>query len=472
MEAFRPTPRLRFSGDAAALAGLRHAALREFDVMRRENVLDLPVYSRSVRFPDGERIVCRRVGRQDSITIEAPQPRHRTLPAPREGSRPTAPNGHFYAIPECLARYEGRTSLANAIPDGTLAGWTVGLGNAVTVCDRGEVGLPEADGLPEAGIDREVGVFVLPGGVGSGLLFGRSHIPDDTPFSVSCLIRLRQELPYDYTYDAKEVPNPFRTYFLRSDDGQTFTWDCPGSIAPILGFCSPHLHPDWSETVTYPWSPWNADYAHNTELLAGAKRMTEPTCPDAPDLAGEAYRDACGQDYPFPYGFILGLQAAGLFLYNGNRLLGARLAHFESQLGYRPALSDPLDLNVWHHAVMTHAEDGTVRLYLARQDRSAAWVYTGTQPLCAMDEACQYTFSGVNAWTLHNGRTGADIGAYRMNPTMDVALPRFFHYALSASQAYLLQLEALDGLFVADDHEAAQGAAHGLSPITIERETA
>ena len=31
-----------------------------------------------------------------------------------------------------------------------------------------------------------------------------------------------------------------------------------------------------------------------------------------------------------------------------------------------------------------------------------------------MDTACQYTFSGVNAWTLHNGRTGADIGAYRM----------------------------------------------------------
>ena len=66
--------------------------------------------------------------------------------------------------------------------------------------------------------------------------------------------------------------------------------------------------------------------------------------------------------------------------------------------------------------------------------------------------------------------TGAAIGAYRMNPVMDVCLPRFFHYALSPAQAYLLQLEALTGLFVADDHEASQAAALGLTAITIPKE--
>ena len=75
---------------------------------------------------------------------------------------------------------------------------------------------------------------------------------------------------------------------------------------------------------------------------------------------------------------------------------------------------------------------------------------------------------GINAWTLQNGLTGAEIGAYRMTPVMDVALPRFFHYALSTDQAYLLQLEALAGVFVADDHEVAQATALGLTPITIE----
>ena len=229
-------------------------------------------------------------------------------------------------------------------------------------------------------------------------------------------MRLRQILDYDYTYDAKNLLNPLRTYLLQSADGKNFTWDCPGSMAPILGFCSPHPHPDWSETITYPWAPFDADYHSRVELLAGVRKMEAIPCADAPQLAGDAYRDALGRDYPYPYGFIMGLQAAGLFLYGGNRLLGARLAHFESQFGYTPVLTDALDLDVWYHVVFTHAADGTACIYLARQDRNDAAVYCGTQPLCAMDAACQYTASGVNAWTLHNGRTGADIGALSHEP--------------------------------------------------------
>jgi hypothetical protein len=472
MEAFRPTTRVRYDGDAGELSALRQTALRELDVMRRENVLDLPIYARTVVLPTGERIVCRRTGLLDSIDIQAAPASRREIWDRTGRSRTEAPEGTFYAIPDCLARYEGVTSLTNAIPDGALAGWSVGLGNAVTVRRPEEADLPEAQGLPEAGLDREVGVFCLPGGAASGLLFGRTHIPDDAPFSVSCLVRLNDTLEYDYTYDDRDVLNPFRTYFLQSANGQTFTWDCPGDIAPVLGFCSPHLHPDWSATVTYPWTPWNADFSRNTEKLSGAKRLEAPPCPDAPTLAGDGYRDALGNDYPYPYGFILGLQAAGLFVYGGNRLLGARISNFETQTGYTPVLTDALGLGLWYHVVLTHADGGTMQIYLARQDSSQAWTYAGSQPLCAMDSACAYTMSGVNAWTLHNGTTGAAIGAYRMNPVMDVALPRFFHYALSASQACLLQQEALDGLFVADDHEVAQAAAQGLTPITIERETA
>lgn len=471
-EDFRPTVRVRLpgeGGDAEGLAGLRGAALRELDVLRRENVFDLPVYARSLRLDSGETIVCRQVGQQDMVEIHAPRSRER-LPMGRPAS-PLLPerDGYFYAIPDCLARYEGLSSLVNAIPDGLLAGWSLGLGNDVTVLPAGRAGLPEPMGLDAAGIARELGVFVLPGGSASGLLFGREHIPDGAPFSVSCLVRLREPLDYDYTYDARDVLNPFRAYLLQSTDGRDFTWDCPGSLAPLLGFCSPHLHPDWVETVTYPWSPWNDDFSSNTELLTGAKRV-ETACPGAPLLAGDGYLDAAGQAYPHPYGFVLGLQAAGLFLSNGNRLLGARLSHFESQFGYAPALSDPLEYGLWHHVVMTHAADGTVRLYVAREDRAEADAYTGTQPLCAMDAACAYQASGVNAWTLRNGRTGQAIGAYRMNPVLDVALPRFFHYALSPTQAYLLQLEALAGLFVADDHETAQAVGAGLTPVTIEKE--
>jgi len=469
IEEFRPTVRLRFFGDPTRFAPLRREALRELDTLRRENAFDLPVYTRSVRLDSGERIICRRVGEQDVVEIHAPTfQERRQLGIFRKPPRPRR-DGTFYAIPGCLARYPGLSDCNNAIEDGPLANWQLGLGADVTRLPGVAAGLPEPLGLPEAGIAREVGVFVLPGGSASGILYSRGHIPDSAPFSVSCLVRLREYLEYDYSYDARQVLNPIRPYWLQSADGGEFTWDCPGSISPVIGFCSPHLHPDWVASVTYPWLPWKENYLQKTEQLLGAKRAGA-ACPDAPLLAGSAYCDAAGNAYPFPSGFVMGLQAAGLFLYNGNRLLGARLSHFEKQFGYRPALTEPLELGVWHHVVMTHEVDGTVQVYVARQDRADADVYNGVQPLCAMDAACQYQASGLNAWTLRNGLTKEAIGAYCMNPAMDVALPRFFDYAVSPLQAWILQLEALDGFFVADDAEAGLGAALGLLPITIEKE--
>jgi hypothetical protein len=111
-----------------------------------------------------------------------------------------------------------------------------------------------------------------------------------------------------------------------------------------------------------------------------------------------------------------------------------------------------------------------VQLFVTRQDAAEGAAYSGVMPLCALDAACTYQASGVNAWTLRNGEGGEAIAAYRMNPAMDVALPRFFHYALSPGQAWLLSLEALAGLFVADDHEVAQATALGFVPITIAKE--
>ncbi|KHK02068.1 hypothetical protein [Desulfovibrio sp. TomC] len=466
---FRPAPRVRLVGDAGLLAPLRRDALRELAVMHRENVSDLPVYDRHVALETGERILCRRLGDQDYIEILGARSSEReaggsALPARRPGRQ-----GEFYVIPDCLARYDGLDSLQNVVPDGDLAGWSLGLGSAVTIVPAAEAGLPAYAGLPQAGIARDIGVFRLPGGAASGLLYGRGHIPDDAPFSVSCLVRLNAPLEYDYTFDARGVLNPIRAYLLRSADGAAFVHDCPGDLSPLIGFCSPHLHPDWEEDLTYPWSPWNNDYAANTDRLTGARRALA-VCDGAPVLAGEGYRDAAGKAYPYPDGFEMGLQAAGLFLSGGNRLLAARLSHFESQFGLVPAVSDPLELGLWHHAVMTHEADGTVQLFVTRADEAQGAAYTGAMPLCALDAACTYQASGVNAWTLRNEKDGEAISAYRLNPAMDVALPRFFHYALSPGQAWLLSLEALAGIFVADDHEVAQAAAQGLVPITIAKE--
>lgn len=466
---FRPAPRVRLVGDAGLLAPLRRAALRELAVMHRENVLDLPVYDRHVELETGKHILCRRLGDQDYIEIFGAPSGEGEDGGSAAPARRTGRQGEFYVIPDCLARYEGLGSLQNAVPDGGLAGWSLGLGSAVTIIPAAKAGLPAYAGLPQAGIARDIGVFRLPGGAASGLLYGRGHIPDDAPFSVSCLVRLNAPLEYDYTFDARGVLNPIRAYLLRSADGAAFVRDCPGDLSPLIGFCSPHLHPEWEEDLTYPWSPWDTNYASNTDRLTGA-RQASAVCDGAPVLAGEGYRDADGHAYPYPRGFEMGLQAAGMFISGGNRLLAARLSHFESQFGTVPAVSDPLELGLWHHVVMTHEADGTVQLFVTREDEAEGAAYSGVMPLCALDAACTYQASGVNAWTLRNEKDGEAISAYRMNPAMDVALPRFFHYALSPGQAWLLSLEGLTGIFVADDHEVAQAAAQGLVPITIAKE--
>ncbi|MYL84859.1 hypothetical protein GTA51_17235 [Desulfovibrio aerotolerans] len=466
---FRPEPRLRLMGDTALLAPLRRAALRELAVMHQENVFDLPVYQRSLELETGERILCRRAGDQDFIEIIGARGGATDEAEVAPPAQPPRRDDEFYVIPECLARYDGLDSLQNTVPDGALAGWTLGLGAGVTIVAADAAGLPAYAGLPQAGIERAVGVFRLPGGAASGILYGREHIPDEVPFSVSCLVRLTAPLAYDYTFDARGVLNPIRPYLLRTDDGAAFVHDCPGALSPLIGFCSPYRNPNWEEDVTYPWSPWNDNYAADPDRLQGARRAGA-SCDGAPLLRGDSYRDAQGNPYPHPDGFVMGLQAAGVFVADGNRLLGARLSHFESQFGTAVPVSDPLEIGLWHHVVMTHALDGTVRLYVTRQDQAQGAAYAGTMPLCALDAACTYQASGVNAWTLRNGPGGEAIAAYRMNPAMDVALPRFFHYALSPAQAWLLSLEALSGLFVADDHEAAQALALGLTPIVIEKE--
>lgn len=466
-----PTPRLRLDAGGDESARLRRAGLRELDIMRRENVFDLPVYERRSRLATGETVLCRRVGGQEYVTLGPGRPREsedQPLAAPAPSRRW---GGDFYAIPDCLARYEGLADLQNAVPHGSLAGWTLGLGAAVAVIPAAEAGLPAYAGLPQAGISRDIGVFRLPGGAASGLLYGRGHIPDDAPFSVSCLVRLTAPLEYDYDFDARGVLNPVRTYLLRSDDGRDFIKDCPGDLSPLIGFCSPHRHPEWEEDAVYPWSPWNNDFAVSPDRIAGARRAAAP-CPQAPRLAGQGYQDGQGNPYPYPDGFEMGVQAAGVFVTGGNRLLAARLSHFEHQFGAMPAVSDPLEIGVWHHVVMTHEIDETVRLYVVREDQAQGAAYGGKMPLCALDAVCAYQASGVNAWTLRSGDGGEAIAAYRMNAAMDMALPRFFHYALSPGQAWLLSLEALSGLFVADDHETAQAVAQGLTPVTIVKEDA
>jgi len=469
-------PAVREFGDRQAAAALRPAAWRELAAMRRQNVNDLDAVSRTVRFDDGRVIACRRLGGRELVHLYAPPARDRRSAAVETGTRlRPAPDGHFYVIPGCLARYDGVSGLQNAIADGLLAQWRLGTGSRVAILPFDQTGLPDPGVAPLAGWERSFNAFSLPGGEGSGLLYGPGHIPTSGAFSVSCLFRLTSRLNYDYTFDDRGVFSPIRPYVLQSLDGETFTWTCPGSLSPVAGFCEPDFHPGWSEEITYPWAPWNEDFSRRTETLTGIKRVSQ-ACPDAPLLtpdgaAGSPYRDAQAAAYPHPHGFVAGMRTAGLFVADGDRLLAGRISDFSTQYGFAPILTPSLDLGVWRHAVLSYAEGGATVLHLAAQGQTPdQWAaYETVQPVGAMAMDQGYAASGVNSGFFVSDRTGERISGFRMNAAMDVALVRFFHHALDADQARLLHYEAFFGEFVADEFEAGPLAAQGLTPIVIGR---
>lgn len=469
-------PVLREHGDRAATAALRPMALRELAIMRRLNMGNLPEVSRTLRFDDGRAIVCARTGGREVVHLYAPLDRERpdgTMPGLRR-RLPERDRTAVYVIPGCVARYDGVDGLENAIPDGPLSGWSLGTGSRVNRLPFAGLGLPRPGTVPEAGLVRDVTAFELPGGDGSGLLYGPGHIPSAGAFALSCLFRLKSPLPYDYTFDDRGVLSPIRCLVLQTDDSERFSWSCPGSLSPVLGYCQPHLHPGWSEDATYPWAPWNEDFAGHVERVTGIRRVDE-SCPDAPLLApaqnGDAYRDARGLAYPHPHGFVAGMRLAGLFIADGDRLLAGRIADFPGEAGMPVIRTGSIPLNVWHHAVVSHAPDGTTTLSLAALDQHPAqWdLWRTRQGVTEMDMGQGYAASGVNAGTLYSRGGTHAVSSFRMNAALDVALIRFFHQALDEDQAGLLHCEAFCGEYAADEYEIGPIEAAGLTPIVIGR---
>lgn len=470
-------PVVRLHGDPAAAMSLRQDAMRELDTLRRLNVCGLSEVSRTVRFDDGRAIVCAITGGRETAHLYAPAVRSRRHASPVAGGRRRheRDDSAVFVIPGCVARYDGTGDLQNALPDGALSGARLGLGARTATLPFEQTGLPSPGLVPEAGLSRSFDAFELPGGQGSGILYGAGHIPSCGAFSISCLFRLKASLAYDYTFDERGVLSPIRCHVLQSADGEDFTWSCPGSLSPVAGYCQPHFHPGWSETVTYPWSPWNEDFENRTQLLHGVRRV-EQSCPDAPLLASaedgaKAYTDAKGHAYPHPHGFVAGMRLAGLFIADGDRLMAGRIADFSSEIGLSPILTPSIPLGVWRHAVLSHAADGATTLYLAAADQKP-WrrdVWRTRQGVSDLDMSQGYAASGVNSGALVSQDTGETISSFRMNAALDVALIRFFHHALDDDQAGLLHDEAFNGEYAADEFEIGLIEAAGLTPIVIGR---
>jgi len=467
---------VRYSGDIQAGVERIGLVIQQLQLLKNLNIQNLPLYQTSRGYDDGSQITVFRQGNVYSAAVYVPPKSTIKIPALEKGQ--------VYWIPGCVARYDAAvlSSLAksdalhwiNSIPTGTLSKEVLRYRSDVSLSARQACGLPVMQSMPEAGITRDGGVFKCSGGVNSGMYLSKEHMPDEAIFSFSCAFRLHKKLEYDYTFDEKGVLNPVRPYYLKKNNGGQWTWDCPGSLSPVIGWASPQYFTADYEKVTFPWSPWNDDFTKKTSVT-GLKAV-DIACADAPLLADSSpYWDKKDPPnaYPYPKGFIVGMRFCGLFIYNGNQLLCGRINDFTKQYQLSPIITSEISLGQWFHAVVVQGKNGTLNLFLANGAAKDTTQYTTMSQIQSMtpptvyDSKYDYVFLGYNSWDINILTTNERISHFSMNPQIDICIPRFYRRDLTKAEALLLHVEAFGKVFIADDFELGPLEATGFSPVTV-----
>lgn len=177
-----------------------------------------------------------------------------------------------------------------------------------------------------------------------------------------------------------------------------------------------------------------------------------------------------------PEGYLVGINLLGLCWYNGNRILAGKICDFQNEYTFAPIVSDPLDIGNWYHVCMTYNNKGEVKLFYTKLSSNTINVKLANQSTGLFKNTTWYEDSplpiyvGADDWGMSpadDSPTSEYKSIWEFSSSMDIGLLRFYHRALTKAEAQLLTMEVFDGVFVADDFEAAQLIGAGLSPVTV-----
>ena len=576
-----------FTGDEQAGQSKWGFVQNAVQTLKYINKLDLKQYDHTVYFDDGTIVTAHRNDKEYWAEVYVP---------PRQ----TGPGqGQFYHVPGCVARY--CLGVRNDVPSGDLKDEQLVFSvnsakkTSVSFLNRKECGLPSSGVAPDGSILRDYKVISMPGTdtstlsseQNSGIGFTAKHIPSSGPFSISFVARLNKKIEIDYSFSEKSkeiggestIWNPIRPRILKSDDGETWSATCPGSLAPLLGrFLPLRFSKHWAK-FTFPWPPYNSNFVSEAVDLIGFREVGT-SCADEPTLESEyspaspywdkvvtgsletlsgeflngwaenaetvntaPYASFCrfqvggshskpagtravgvlenGEkrystvvtspydegsdtttftlkdhqwrrfmtdakpeitfgDQPFPVcnprGYMIGMNFIGLAWYNGNSILAGKVCDYETEYNLSPTVSNPLDVGEWYHVCMTYDDSGESKLYISKSGSGNIQTSVAKQSTAAFEcvngfgSGLDYYLSGADYWDMEpeeNSQTTDWKSSWIFSSCMDIGLIRFYHRALSMDEARALLLEAFHGVFVADDHEAAQLVGAGLVPVTL-----
>ncbi|MHC1788995.1 hypothetical protein [Solidesulfovibrio sp.] len=266
----------RLSGDEKRADTLRGAALQLKAGLDQGNVNALNQCSAVRRYDDGTVIEVRKNYNFYDLSIYCPQV-ERSKPVETPNAMPQLEPGQFFWLPGCVARYgfaQGK-ELFNEIPIRIGGGVdTSNMGIGLVFLTTREAGLPAPGTSPDGSISRKYRVCRLDGadpesGLGGAIaLLSGWHIPTVGPFTLSCVVKLRQEIENDYSFTEKTqesgngftIWNPIKPRLLRSSDGVNWATECPASLAPLVGYKIPTRFSSHWARLTLPWPDYNINF--------------------------------------------------------------------------------------------------------------------------------------------------------------------------------------------------------------------
>lgn len=291
-------------GDTQRADSWRGAAAQFLEQVKRTNVNDYLVLTRYCDLEDGTRILVRRNWNFYFVDIISPVHEASGKVLSKEALVPPLDRGQFYWVPGCKARYgfaEGK-ELDNGIPvKSSSESDTSNSGGNISFISTAKAGLPAPGISPNGIISRRYRICQLEGGDTDGdnaaslVSFSPANIITNGSCTISCIVRLREPILYDYSFTTKTneldngytIHNPIKARVLTSDDGETWSATCPGSIAPLLGYLIPSRFSTHYINATYPWPAYNNNFLDNQVSYIGFREIAT-TCPNEP-LMQSAY---------------------------------------------------------------------------------------------------------------------------------------------------------------------------------------
>ncbi len=297
-----------FSGDKQAGQARRGLVLQALQMLKTENVWNLPQYSKSVQWDDGTIITVRRNHTMYTAEVFVPESNFAEEEVPRQiDLLPVLRPGQFYHIPGCKTRYffrdkdlQNEIYIAPGSIDSSID--TINEGRGMTFLSFKDVGLLPLRPSPNGSITRSAWVCYLEGAEpnsgysGARLNMSSYNLPTSGAYSISALVRLRKpiELDYSFTSKTKELDcgytiwNPIKPRILMSEDGTTWSAVCPGSAAPLIGWHIPARFSTHWVRFTYPWPTYNDNFISNYTDQIGYREI-DTVCDDEPILKSDWY---------------------------------------------------------------------------------------------------------------------------------------------------------------------------------------